>query len=104
VGQGLVFEVADRELHDGVLAVLGLDQLERLAAVGDEREVAPARPQARPVGRSPSPIAEPTLGVLGTPHDGRKWAREDAMRLVALLGPNGAGKTTNEGCQNPVLA
>ena len=41
----LVFEVADRELDDGVLAVLGLDQLERLGAVGDEREVAPVRPQ-----------------------------------------------------------
>ena len=41
----LVLEVADRELHDGVLAVLGLDRRERLGAVGDEREVAPVRPQ-----------------------------------------------------------
>ena len=43
--QRLVFEVADRELHDGVLAVLGFDELERVGAVGQEREVAPVGPQ-----------------------------------------------------------
>ena len=43
--QSLVFEVADGELDDGVLPVLGLDHLKRLAAVGEEREVAPIRPQ-----------------------------------------------------------
>ena len=41
----LVFEVADRELDDGVLAVLSLDERDVLAAVGEEREVAPVRPQ-----------------------------------------------------------
>jgi hypothetical protein len=41
----LVFEIADGELDDGVLAVLGLDDLEEVGAVGDEREVAPVGPQ-----------------------------------------------------------
>src|ERR1700733_5722758 len=41
----LVFEVADRELDDGVLAVLSLHDLQRLGAVGDEREIPPVRPQ-----------------------------------------------------------
>ena len=41
----LVFEVADRELDDGVLAMLGLDDLQCLGAVGQEREVAPVRQQ-----------------------------------------------------------
>lgn len=36
----LVFEVTNRELHDGVLTVLGLDLLERVGAVGQERVVA----------------------------------------------------------------
>ena len=35
----LVFEVADDELDDGVLTVLGLDQGDVLGAVGREREV-----------------------------------------------------------------
>ena len=43
--QRLVFEIADRELNDGVLTVFGLDQLERVGAVGQEREVTPVRPQ-----------------------------------------------------------
>ena len=43
--QGLIFEVADRELDDGVLAVFGLDDRERVGAVGDEREVSPVGPQ-----------------------------------------------------------
>ena len=41
----LVFEVTDRELHDGVLAVLCLDELDRVGAVGEEREMAPVGPQ-----------------------------------------------------------
>ena len=45
VRERLVFEVADRELDDGVLAVLGLDERERLGAVGDEREVPPVGQQ-----------------------------------------------------------
>jgi hypothetical protein len=45
VRERLVFEVADRELHDGVLAVLSLHDLQRLGAVGDEREIPPVRPQ-----------------------------------------------------------
>jgi hypothetical protein len=44
VRQRLVFEVADRELDDCVVAVLCLDQLERFGAVGDEREVPPIGP------------------------------------------------------------
>ena len=41
----LVFEVADRELHDRVLAVLRFDELDRVGAVGEEREVPPVGPQ-----------------------------------------------------------
>ncbi len=37
----LVFEIADRELDDGVLAMLSLDELERFGPVGREREVPP---------------------------------------------------------------
>ncbi len=36
-----VFEVADDELGDGVLAMLGVDVVQRLRAVGDQRVVAP---------------------------------------------------------------
>jgi len=39
VREGLVFEVADAEFDDGVLAVLSLDEAERAGAVGREREV-----------------------------------------------------------------
>jgi hypothetical protein len=42
VRECLVFEVADDQLDDGVLAVLGLDDLQRLGPVGGEREVLPA--------------------------------------------------------------
>ena len=41
----LVFEVADRELDDGVLAMLGLDDADRVGAVGQEREVPPVGKQ-----------------------------------------------------------
>jgi hypothetical protein len=45
VREGLVFEVADRELDDGVPAVLGFDHGERFGAVGEEREQLPTRQQ-----------------------------------------------------------
>jgi hypothetical protein len=45
VRECLVFEVTDREFHDCVLAVLRFDELERVGAVGQEREVAPVGPQ-----------------------------------------------------------
>jgi hypothetical protein len=38
----LVFEVADREFHNGVLAVLCFDLLERVGAVGQQRVMAPS--------------------------------------------------------------
>ena len=43
----LVFEIADRELNDGMLAMLGLDEQQRLGAIGREREVLPVREQVR---------------------------------------------------------
>ncbi len=43
--QGLVFEVADDELDDGVLAMLGLDLGDRFGAVGRQREVPPVSEQ-----------------------------------------------------------
>jgi hypothetical protein len=45
VRQGLVFEVADDELDDGVLAMLGLDDRDRFGAVGRPREVPSVRKQ-----------------------------------------------------------
>ena len=45
VREGLVFEVADGLLDDGVVAVFGLDDRERVGAVGHEREVPPVGPQ-----------------------------------------------------------
>lgn len=41
----LVFEVADRELDDGVPALLGLHDRERPGAVGDEGVMHPGRQQ-----------------------------------------------------------
>ena len=52
VRERLVFEVADGELDDGVLAVLGLDERESLGAVGDEREVPPVGQQLGLVARA----------------------------------------------------
>ena len=40
-----VEEVTDREFDDGVLTVLGLDNAQRVGAVGDQRKQLPAREQ-----------------------------------------------------------
>ena len=71
VRERLVDEVADHELNDGVLAMLFLDQLERLAPVSDEGEVLPGRKQllliiegADPANDQPL-VAEHGLGDLG---------------------------------------
>jgi hypothetical protein len=45
VRQRLVFEIADGQLDDGVLAVLGLDCFEWVGAVCQKREVAPVGPE-----------------------------------------------------------
>jgi hypothetical protein len=45
VRQRLVFEVADRQLDEGVLAVLGLNDREVVGAVGGEGKQLPARQQ-----------------------------------------------------------
>jgi hypothetical protein len=47
VRERLVFEVGDDLLDDGVVAVLGLDDLELVGAVSDEAEVPPVAPQLR---------------------------------------------------------
>lgn len=63
----LVFKVADRELDDGsALAVLGLDDCQRLGAVGQEREVAPVRPELglRPIRRVRRTISRLPLTVV----------------------------------------
>ena len=44
VRERLVFEVTDREFHNGVLAVLCLHLLERVGAVGQKRVMAPVGP------------------------------------------------------------
>ena len=41
----LVLQVAACQLDDGVLAMLGLDGLQWVGSIGDEREVAPVRPE-----------------------------------------------------------
>ena len=71
VRERLVFEVADDELDDGVLAVLGLDDVERVGAVGGEREVAPSWAAARPGRRA--------CGRGGRSGAGRRaWSRRSA--------------------------
>ena len=52
VRERLVFEIADAQLDDGVLAVFGLDELERVGAVGEERVELPGRQQLALGGRA----------------------------------------------------
>ncbi len=74
----LVFEVADDEFDDGVLAMLGVDVVQRFAAVGDERVVAP---EAKQLGllvlgvqvhatHDQAVVAELRLGQLADPCGG----------------------------------
>ena len=100
VRERLVFEVADRELDDGVLAVLGLDHLERLAAVGEEREVAPVGPelglrteqagaaddQALAVGGGLGDLCLPVLGVVLERLPGRLGDLGDPLRDARTAG------------------
>ncbi len=71
VREGLVFEVADRELDHGVIAVPRFDLLERCGLVGRERVVTAsrgtARPALRPSGCGARPAARP-----------RAWSRRSA--------------------------
>lgn len=66
----LVFEIADAELDDGVLAVLGFDRRKRVGAVGRRRKQLPARQQlALAIERADAahdqpPAAEDCLGDL----------------------------------------
>ena len=84
--EGLVFEVADRELDDGVLAVLGLDECELVGAVGRERVVLPARAATRPARRASEhggrSAATAELG-LGDLRD-RRWG--SPQRCPVVLG------------------
>ena len=69
----LVFEIADREFDDGVLAMLGLDEQQRLGAVGREREVLPVGEQVglladqTGAARDQPPTMELGLGDLRLP-------------------------------------
>jgi hypothetical protein len=63
VREGLVFEVADGELDDGVLAVLGLDDLEVVAAVGQKREVPPVWPEFSLVSDQAGAANDQALGA-----------------------------------------
>ena len=75
MAQGLVFEIADRELDDGVLAMLGLDQHQRLGAVGRKREVLPVREQLGLLADEPGAAPDqPPIMELGL----------SDLRLVAL--------------------
>jgi len=63
VREGLVFEIADREFDDGVLAMLGLHRRERIAAVRHERKQLPRGQQfalaierADATNHEPSPV------------------------------------------------
>ncbi|MDP9414861.1 MAG: hypothetical protein M3Q08_12430, partial [Pseudomonadota bacterium] len=68
--QRLVFEVADRELDDGVLAVFGLDGGKRVGAVGGEGKQLPGGQQLALAIEGPDaaddqpPPVEPRLGDL----------------------------------------
>ena len=76
VRQRLIFEVADRELDHGVLAVLGLDDPEWVGAVGHEREVPPVRQQlglrADRAGRGGRPAVRPSVvsAICASPSSG----------------------------------
>jgi hypothetical protein len=61
VHQGLVFEVTDRELNHGMLAMFCLDQLERVGAVGQERGVAPVWPQLSLGSNQPGAMNDQSL-------------------------------------------
>jgi hypothetical protein len=64
----LVLEVGDDLLDDGVVAVLGLDERDVGAAVGDEGEVAPVRPQLglrAEQARAPDDQPAPAVDGLG---------------------------------------
>ena len=47
MGERLVLQVADRQLHLGMLAVLGVDGVHVLLPVGEEGEVAPVGEELR---------------------------------------------------------
>src|SRR3954469_497254 len=85
VRERLVFEVADAELDDGVLAVLGFDDSERLGAVGGERKQLPGGQQlalgvegANAANDQPAAVE----GGLGDLRDARR-------RVVLKRGPGG---------------
>ena len=72
----LVFEVADPEFDDGVLAMLGLDQEQRLGAVGREREVLPVGEQVGLLAdqtcaaRDQPPISSLVSAICASPPSG----------------------------------
>src|SRR3954454_2395973 len=88
VRQGLVFEVADRELDDGVPAMLGLDEFDRVGAVGQEREVSPVGPEL-------GLVAEQS----GAPDDQPLCAQRGALRFVEELIP----RVARAGASGPKL-
>jgi hypothetical protein len=73
VREHLIFEIANPEFDDGVVAMLGLDQPQRLGAVSREREVLPVGEQVGLLAdqtcatRDQPPTMELGLGDLRLP-------------------------------------
>jgi len=84
VRQGLVFEVGDDLLDDGVAAVFGLDELKFVGAVGDEREVPPIGEQLRLFAdQAGAPDDQPPAAVDG--FGDLRLAAGRVLRLSGLL-------------------
>jgi hypothetical protein len=94
VTQGAVFVVSDRELDDGVLSMLVLDEGELVGAVGEEGVVSPVGPERRLLTDKPraphdqAPLAELCFGDLGDAR--RRVVGERLPRCLVDLGDRGA--------------
>lgn len=79
--EGFGLQVADRELDHGVLAVLSLDQLERLATVGDEWSAANPQP---PSGLGPEKDLTRKTALRAPPQTTSPFASKPARVQASL--------------------
>jgi hypothetical protein len=109
----LVFRIVTRELDDGVLAMLGFDDLQRLVTVRGEREVAPIRSQLSLRSHQPSATHDQTpatggcSAICASPPSGSSLPT--AHRAGAGRAGDGGrsappGATTSRSCTSPIAA
>ena len=91
VREGLVFELGDDLLDDGVLPVLALDQRELIGAVGEQAEVPPVRPQRRLRSREPGAADDQAAARVGGLGDLRLPSVGVLDRLPGVLVDPGDG-------------